>query len=108
MYRESNAETPTPIQNNNSGAGNGYGGGDNGYRGGDNGYRGGRGRGRGNRGGDRGRRAGRGTPRQPEKYGSGYDTRREPSHRRERVGRVCYNKSLAREGGRRPQKQLNK
>ena len=35
----------------------------------------------------------------PEKYGIAYDVERDPAHRRERVGKVCFNRALARDEG---------
>ena len=88
MYRESNADAASRVNNYDGpgGSGDGYATYNNEGRG--------RGGGRGRRNGGRNNRGGpsdRGGPRQPyqrERFGIGYDTRRNPAHLKERIGKV--------------------
>ena len=94
MYRENNADSAnrgnaSTVNNDGAGgSGEGYGRG-----------RGRGGRARGGGGGDRGGRGKSDRRYQPERFGIGYDPRRTPSHNQERIGRVCYDKKLARDNG---------
>ena len=98
LYRESNAEqqaqpapyaAPTgPATNNGAGRGRG---------------RGGHNRG-GASGGGNGANAGQAAQNgarapQPERYSAGYDPIRNPNHLKEKIGKVVYNRELARAGG---------
>ena len=88
MYRESNADTANRANNYDGpgGSGDGYATYNNEGRG--------RGGGRGRRKNNRGGPSDRGGPRppyKPEKFGIGYDTRRNPAHLKERIGKVSRN-----------------
>ena len=98
LYRESNAEqqflplgmnaAPAGPPATNNGAGRGRG-------------RGGLSRGGGGGGGGNAGQAAQGSAKtaQPERYSAGYDPIRNPNHLKEKIGKVVYNRELARAGG---------
>ena len=101
LYRESNAENQAwPLSNNVQG------GPPNNPTGAARGGGGGRGRGGQTRGGGSGNSGqvgqGAGTNArapQPERYSGGYDPVRQPNHLKEKIGKVVFNRELARAGG---------
>ena len=89
MYRESNADSASRgyVNDGAGGSGDGYAAYNNDGRGRGGGRGRGRGGGRNNRGGAS-NRGGPSGPYKPEKFGIGFDVRRNPAHLKERIGKV--------------------